>query len=281
MTPVLPNFLAMRQSNDSSNLQEAYTSDVSFRIGIVTAAIPPDDPRNQNQKSYEYDVECMVSDGQGNPTPQTYSSCILASWFGTPSDFTKWSLRAEKRNRERDQVDEPGSRVLVACPNGLSRAPMIMGAVPHPDSPNDDQADGYYWRFSFNGVTINVNNDGEYIIKRAGPTNSKGEPLNSGDKDKATTITMTKDGTMTIVMGDDGKMLELKEKGSNTVMMVGDGGKSAAVAEQLKQLYNQLVEQLKLITVPTGMGPSGTPVNAAAFPSWDSSIESAALKIPK
>ncbi len=54
----------------------------------------------------------------------------------------------------------------------------------------------------------------------------------------------------------------------------------AAIADHLKVLYNQLLTQLKLIQVPTGTGPSGFPLNAAAFPPWLALIESSKLNFP-
>ncbi len=249
---------------------------------MVVAVIPPDDARNQNQKSTEYDVECLVSDGQGNPAPQIYKSCVLGSLFATPGDYTKWALRAEKRDREKNKVEEAGSQVLVVCPNGLARAPIIVGAVPNPESPVDDKEDGYFFKFRFNGVDLGINKDGEFVIKRSGPTKFDGKPNDDGDKDKATTITLTKEGSITIVMGDDGKQVKLENKDADCVFTVGSGEKSAAVAEELKTLYGKLKDYVENAQVATGMGPSGTIIAMKGpGPQWDSNIESKSIKLPK
>ncbi len=280
---VAPSFLDFRDSKDAGTLQDVYTKDVSVRIGVVVNVYAPDDARNQNQKSTEYDVETTASDGQALSAPTTYKNCVLSSQFGTPGDYTKWALRAEKRDRKTNKVDEPGSVVVLICPNGLSRAPVIIAAVPNADSPSDDpKEDGYFYKFVFNGTAVTINKDGEAVIKRNGPTNAKGEAADDNDAAKATTITLVKDGSIKITMGDDGKILELKNKDGDAKMTLGDGAKSAAVAESLKTLYENLKSYIEGAKVPTGMGPSGTIMaGSGPAPSWDDAIVSKTLKIPK
>lgn len=47
----------------------------------------------------------------------------------------------------------------------------------------------------------------------------------------------------------------------------------AVRGETLKQKLDELIDQIKLITVPTPSGPSGTPVNATAFTQIATSLE--------
>lgn len=47
----------------------------------------------------------------------------------------------------------------------------------------------------------------------------------------------------------------------------------------LCDLLKQIIDQIKLITVPTGVGPSGTPINSANFTSLNSSVQSLSNRI--
>ena len=47
----------------------------------------------------------------------------------------------------------------------------------------------------------------------------------------------------------------------------------------LCDLLKQMIDQIKIITVPTGVGPSGTPINAPNFTSLNSSVQSLANRI--
>lgn len=119
----------------------------------------------------------------------------------------------------------------------------------------------------------------------------------SGGKDsgKKSTIALDPDGTCRLLVLDkhlvhlkenvlevklnEGATLVLQDKDSNATATVGDGAVSAAVAEHLETFYGTLKGWLEALTVPTGMGSSGTPLNAPA-PSWESSIKSGKLTFP-
>ena len=90
-----------------------------------------------------------------------------------------------------------------------------------------------------------------------------------------------KDGEVDIVLSSGSNSFQIKGADDSATAQLGSGTYTVAVAEKLQQLYQQLLIQLQTLTVSTGVGPSGPPINAASFPSWDSSINSAAMKIPK
>lgn len=59
--------------------------------------------------------------------------------------------------------------------------------------------------------------------------------------------------------------VEIVSTGEIRLGSVGSVDKTAVRAEDLIDLLGDIIDQIKLITVPTGVGPSGTPVNFAAF----------------
>jgi hypothetical protein len=59
------------------------------------------------------------------------------------------------------------------------------------------------------------------------------------------------------------------------LVTVGAGSNEAgALGDTLKSLLDQTLTQIALITVPTGVGPSGTPLNSAAFSQIKSQLQS-------
>ncbi len=181
------------------------------------------------------------------------------------------------------------------------------------------EEDGHHLKFLFNGVKIDINKHGELFIQRQGPTADNGgfagkdasernvieEKANSfikinqdGEIILSTTskkdaesiidneklehsVVIDKDGKINIRI-NDGQTLEIKNNAEKTLMTIGSGEQSAAVAEQLKQLHAQMKQYIENATVATGFGPSGPIIGTAGpGPEWDSNIESKCLKIPK
>lgn len=58
---------------------------------------------------------------------------------------------------------------------------------------------------------------------------------------------------------------EILLKVGDSTLNVKDGFLLQRNTETLKKLFDDLIDQIKLIVVPTGVGPSGNPINAAAF----------------
>lgn len=65
----------------------------------------------------------------------------------------------------------------------------------------------------------------------------------------------------------------VKVKASKAVVL-GEGKEPLVLGDTLKSTLEDIVRAINKITVPTGLGPSGTPINAAEFTSIQSSLES-------
>jgi hypothetical protein len=57
------------------------------------------------------------------------------------------------------------------------------------------------------------------------------------------------------------------------------GNTTAEWLTDLCDVLNRMLQEIKLITVPTGVGPSGTPINSANFTSIDSTVNSLSKRI--
>ena len=85
-----------------------------------------------------------------------------------------------------------------------------------------------------------------------------------------------------IVLGFDkgGMQIHVTPDGKVNIGPKGEADMHAALGEALQAYVDgPLKSWLTAITVPTGVGPSGTPLNSAAFPAFDTSIISTILGI--
>lgn len=76
-----------------------------------------------------------------------------------------------------------------------------------------------------------------------------------------------------------GETLKVEEDGVDAKLTLGNGAVKVAVADHLETLHTAVKAWLEALTVPTGTGPSGTPINSPA-PSWDPYINSSQALIP-
>lgn len=86
---------------------------------------------------------------------------------------------------------------------------------------------------------------------------------------------------LTITLEDGGLTLKSAGKDGNATLKVGDGAKHVTIEEHLKDFYtNSIKKAWDSHTHPTGMGPSGPPVETPVMDPWDASIQSTKVTIP-
>jgi hypothetical protein len=76
-----------------------------------------------------------------------------------------------------------------------------------------------------------------------------------------------------IELNDSDEKITLKNKGGFVIDLTKDGIKIHKGGDSLKKSLDNLYAEIKLITVPTPLGPSGTPINQAKFDLLLQSIE--------
>jgi hypothetical protein len=147
--------------------------DYSLRIGKIVAVFLPDEKGNFNQKFIEYSVETHSTDGLSGPAPITYPRCLLMNRFGGVADYERWTPRIDKDDEDGFNI---GSQVLLLCVNGKSRSGIIVGGVPNVRAKTREEKfkDNHRYEWEFNGIKERVNNDGEYLWTRRGPTKADG-----------------------------------------------------------------------------------------------------------
>ncbi len=235
---VAPSFLQFQPEEVSARAQAA--TEFALRVGTVIKGYAPADSDSLTRSAWEYDVECLVTDSMGQPTILTYPHCIMASAFGSISDYFKWSPRISTK-RQRDTSAAPdldalqeGSQVHLLAPNGNSATTaIIIGAGQHPLSPTDDAAfgDGALLRFEYNGLFVEISKDGELEIRRKGPTKVDGTAVELESSDLASaSIRMDKGGRIQVQTGDGLQYLTL-DGYNRTAACAADKGMTFDVAD--------------------------------------------------
>jgi len=84
-------------------------------------------------------------------------------------------------------------------------------------------------------------------------------------------------GETQIELDSEGSIFIVNKSGQK--VNIGDGADTAnepaILGETLKGLLEQLIDAITALTVPTGVGPSGTPINAAQFAAVKSQLQTA------
>lgn len=230
---VTPSFLRPSYSNSRASVLTRYNNDYVLRVGTVVAAYAPKDDGNYNKSVYEYDVEVSAADGGQEPTPVMYLRCRLQTGFGGLADRFLWSPRVAVRDKDTGNLTEPGSRVLLACINGVSRQAHIIGAVDPEGSPEQDAAfaKGPRLSWEYNGIAALIDKDGALSVSRRGPTDSKGKVSNSTGA--GAKVTFGKDGEIVISTGDGKEVLTFDEQGGTVKLNANSGAKIEVAGGQL------------------------------------------------
>jgi len=190
-----------------------------------------------------------------------------------------------------------GHMVLVGFISGRKDAPVILGAMPH-TSPvaagtRPSKGKGTYLEAEIQGVNFQIDNDGALKVFQSSPKNDQGVPTNASVK---TTVHIQKDGSIEISTGakqkiridaqshhiridngptyidmdQDGDKIDVVAKNVN----VGTGGlQPQVVGDDLVSWLSDLCDEIALIYVPTGVGPSGTPVNTPKFQALKAAVK--------
>jgi hypothetical protein len=164
---VIPSF--MRKTSDSG--YRFGSEDTSLRIGIVEKVHKPSDSTNSNSKITEYDVRVRYGNSTGSRTSILYPKVRVMSTFGGLTDYCRWAPRLSQNNS--DDINE-NNQVLLLCVNGNQRESYIIGGIPHSASTLSDSEDDVYFDWEYNGVHVNINANGELLIRRKGATDPDG-----------------------------------------------------------------------------------------------------------
>jgi phage baseplate assembly protein gpV len=276
---VVPHFYGPRIVTDDGD----GLNNLRLRVGEIQAVYGPKHPLNISKRRNEYQV-WVSHRANGTAVTKIYEHCYLADGFGSFADYIRFTLRADPSAKRSNQGPGVGAKVLLLCINGESQNPVIISGIPDSAREEDPdprpEQDGHHFEAVFNGLSFDINKDGELTVTYGGATNADGT-LAEGVDEKApgTTITVSKDGNFKVA-DKDSKNVVLVDHVNNKVQVttteydvvadtIRHGSTDASEPHMLgnswKSWMNRVLEAIQKITVITAVGDSSPPINVAEF----------------
>lgn len=262
-------------------------------MGQVIAIYPIGDSsvtEQELQKFVLYDVQIIHPDGTQEIIPYCRASQPL---FGGGLNNFLETLQTDPgpdaKKKTLSMKDRRAHWVLVAFISGIKNSGVIIGAMPHANptavSKRPNKAKGVYTEGEIQGLNFSVDNDGAFTLSFNGPRKDDGS---LEGKNGPTVINIDKDGKVkvstnanqsvaidrvakTITITDGENYIKSDQGGGKIqvvakVVEVGTGAlQPQVVGDDMVEWLKDLVDAITQIYVPTGVGPSGTPVNAPMF----------------
>lgn len=209
---VVPSFLAQFVRSSAHLKDEGSHSNLALRLGEVTKKYPD---TKGHQTVMTYDVEVVHADHKRAQTSVIYAACTVVNLFGG-ADYTRWTLRPRSGPVDTSTGFGDGSKVLILCINGRTTQAWIVGGIMDAATPSDDpDPELKYWTQVFNGVQIDINNDGEYSVTSFGPTDQTGQQITQQDESAIVpSVTLNKNNN--ILLNSEGVLTG--EATDNTVL---------------------------------------------------------------
>ncbi len=247
------------------------------------------DEANLSGLTTEYDVYVFEQQEDRGSSIITYRNCMSAEGMGSITDFFERTLRVRTNSSDQSKTintkNQNGAVVLILCLDGMSEKAIIVGAVTHPDRKTTLAGKTAHLEGQFNGVNIQVNDDGSANFTWNGPTNNDGTPVDSSltptvvsvaadgsfqVKHKTITMDLAIGGVVTLTASDDVnvncKDANITASGDANVKASGNAtidapainlGAGAADAVIKGDTFKKMVFDTH--THPTAVGPSGPP----------------------
>ena len=190
---VIPSFLTVKTSHemwDGLNFDNT-----ALRLGEVQDIVYPDDPQSRSKKFIEYHVLVQQrSNKTGNS--KLYRGCLLMNPLAGLADQCHFALRTDHSAANSKVGLGKGSKVLILCINGETNSAVIIGGMRDQSDPKKDQK-GQLFNFVYNGISFDINDDGEAAITYGGKTKIDGTTDISSSV-SGSTIKFLKNGNISI-----------------------------------------------------------------------------------
>jgi hypothetical protein len=285
-----------------------------FLRGVVTATYVEDDPTHPAKvadpavtpRSVYCDVFCY-SDMPGVRSQFVPGAMVLPIW-GNMHNGVVWKPRATTMDVTGAPVDFDkgfelgnldGDHVLVGFFENTWNRPFILCGIPHPqnDLGNTSKTighrkglkvtDGDPMFLKHHGALFGVTDAGDFEVDTtaAYPGTAQWvqgqEPTPTGGPATGNYRVKIPPNSVLEVLIDGGATFKVAFKDALATMTVGDGSKSVVIAQNLQTwLDGTMKTWMTAHTHPTGMGPSGPPVEAPTYPAYDTLATSTKVKIP-
>lgn len=219
---VLPYGLVSAQGYEASiaGFNRSYKN-TGLKAGFVVKSYAANDPSNKSQLCTEYDVQTIEQFENKGSTSLLYRNCLSSQGFGSIADFWEYTLREQSYQSKNAPIfrGQDGAIVLIQCLDNIGSKAIVVGTLIHPDRNTNITSTAPQLSGEYNGVNVEVQNDGSCSLTFKGTTDSKGIPTDSSqgntefriEKDGSfqfnhSTITIRSDrsGVLTITAKSDG-----------------------------------------------------------------------------
>lgn len=208
---VLPTYLQPGEAPLQGST--ASLSDFTLRVGEVVDAYPPNSPSNVSQKEWEYIVNVSYRHLNGPRFVMPYR-CRVADFLGGLGDHLRYTVRQTPAKKEIGAGVGQGALVLILCINSDRSEALIVGGKRQTNDVSADPSE-LFWDFAFNGVHLNINKDGEFLVEVMGATKVDGSPDPGRDADNhGSFVTVKKNGEITVSdrRSGDGESIRISPK---------------------------------------------------------------------
>lgn len=284
---VISSALKAAPVGDSRRLME---ENFSLAKGQIEKVYTVDDSTVPGKRTFTlYDVKIYRTNGSTELVRGVRGGQPL--WGGGVFDFLEVNhgdAGPKTKDPAIDSALKEGAHVLVGFISGQQNAPVILCALPHPSDKaikrRPKKAQGKRMEGEFQGLNFAIASDGSLSVIFNGPRKPSGESDLSGAASitidgkgniKASTnaqqsIEINREtGFVKVVNGTTHITLDKKADKAQVVaknIEIGTGAlQPAVVGDDWKKIMTELLDALAQLTVPTAVGPSGTPINAAQF----------------
>lgn len=180
---VLPSGLLGQQGTENaiSAFNRSYR-DTRLKAGIVVKSYDASDAANQNGLCTEYDVITIEQFENKGSTSILYKNCLSTQGFGSLADYLEFTLRPKTLQLNKGFPtfsNQDGAIVLIQCLDGIGDKAVVIGNLIHPDRDTNITSTAPQLSGEYNGVNIEIANDGSCSLTFKGATDSKGAPTNA------------------------------------------------------------------------------------------------------
>jgi len=282
-------------------------SNFKLEVGQIERIYTIDDPSNAAQgvaaNATVYDVVIRRPSGAVERIPRC--RMLQPTFGGGLNNFLEvlpTDPGFDGKDTTKDRSVKRGHYVLVGFVSGRKDTPVILGAMPHihpvAQKKRPKKGKGTYTEGEIQGLNFTVDNDGALKVTFNGPRKDDGSLAN---KSGPTVINIDKDGRINVstnaqqsvvvdrVSGKititNGPTKIIMDKGADQIdiqankINTGDGDlQRQVVGEDWLKIMQELITEIMALYVPTGVGPSGNPVNNPKFAAIKAKLEDALSK---
>ena len=230
MSNILPNgtVLPFGLINGNGGLEAAIAGfnrsyrNTGLKAGFVVKSYAADDVSNQSQLCTEYDVQTIEQFENKGTTSILYRNCLSYQGFGSIADFLEFTLRSQTYDGKNAPVfaGQDGAIVLIQCLDNIGSKAIVVGTLIHPDRPTTITGTAPQLSGEYNGVNVQIANDGSCTLTFKGATDSKGVPK---DSSLNTTFQIKTDGSFEFmhpkvdILADAGGALTITANGDASI----------------------------------------------------------------